>query len=336
MKYMKLGNTDIEVSRICVGGMSFGEPSDKFQPWTLNEAETQTMIEHAYNLGVNFIDTANCYSLGTSEIYIGRALKNLGIPRDKVVLASKVYFNEGKLSRKAIHTEIDGTLKRLGTNYLDLYQIHRFDYSTPIEETMEALHELVKAGKVRAIGASAMYGYQFHNMQVCAEENGWTKFSTMQNHYNLLYREDERELIPICRRYNVSLIPYSSLAGGHLTRKAWESGSMRSNTDNVLKDKYDSEKENNMQIVERVAEVAEEYGVTMTEIALAWHYAKGVCAPLVGATKARHFDDAVRAVDLELASEDICYLEEPYKPHSIVGALSEEKAQATFEKWTKK
>ena len=192
MKYAKLGNTDIEVSRICVGGMSFGEASEKFHQWTLSQSDTQSMIEHAYSLGVNFIDTANCYSFGTSEEYIGQAIKNLGIPRDKVVLASKVYFNEDKLSKNAINREIDGTLKRLQTDYIDLYQIHRFDYDTPIEETMSALHNLVQSGKVRAIGASAMYGYQFHNMQICAEQNGWTKFSTMQNHYNLLYREDER------------------------------------------------------------------------------------------------------------------------------------------------
>lgn len=321
MKYANLGNTDIKVSKICVGGMSFGEASENFHQWTLNKEDTQAMIDHAYGLGVNFIDTANCYSFGTSEEYIGAAIKNLGIPRDKVVLASKVFFNDGKLGKEAILREIDGTLSRLGTDYLDLYQIHRFDYDTPIEETMETLDSLVKAGKVRAIGASAMYGYQFHNMQICAEKNGLTLFSTMQNHYNLLYREDERELIPICKQYNVSLIPYSSLAGGHLTHKGWESGSKRSDTDKVLKSKYDPEKDNNIEIVDRVSELAEKHGVTMTEIALAWHYAKGVTAPIVGATKVPHFDDAVRAVDLELPEEDITYLEEVYKPHGITGAL---------------
>ena len=323
MKYTKLGSTDIAVSQICVGGMSFGEASEKFHQWTLDQSDTQKMIAHAYELGVNFIDTANCYSFGTSEEYIGQSLKNLGIPRDKVVLASKVYFNDGKLSRDAINREIDGTLKRLQTDYLDLYQIHRFDHSTPIEETMEALHKLVQSGKVRAIGASAMYGYQFHDMQIAAEQNGWTKFSTMQNHYNLLYREDERELIPVCRQYNVSLIPYSSLAGGHLTHKAWESGSKRSDTDKVLRDKYDGDKDNNLEIIDRVAGLAEKYGVTMTQIALAWHYAKGVAAPIVGATKQSHFDDAVKAVDLDLTDDDVRYLEEIYKPHRIVGALSE-------------
>ncbi len=322
MKYAKLGNTDIEVSRICVGGMSFGEASEKFHQWTLSQADTQSMIEHAYSLGVNFIDTANCYSFGTSEEYIGQAIKNLGIPRDKVVLASKVYFNEGKLGKNAINREIDGTLKRLQTDYIDLYQIHRFDYDTPVEETMSALHHIVQSGKVRAIGASAMYGYQFHNMQICAEQNGWTKFSTMQNHYNLLYREDERELIPVCRQYNVSLIPYSSLAGGHLTHKSWQSGSKRSDTDKVLHDKYDGEMDNNLQIVERVGQLAEKYGVTMTEIALAWHFSKGVTAPIVGATKISHFNDAVKAVDMTLTDEDVVFLEELYKPHKIVGALA--------------
>lgn len=321
MKYTKLGNTDITVSQICVGGMSFGEESEKFHQWTLDQEKTQQMIAHAYELGVNFIDTANCYSFGTSEEYIGQSLKNLGIPRDKVVLASKVYFNDGKLGKEAILREIDGTLKRLQTDYLDLYQIHRFDYDTPIEETMEALDSLVKSGKVRAIGASAMYGYQFHNMQIAAEKNGWTKFCTMQNHYNLLYREDERELIPICRQYGVSLIPYSSLAGGHLTHKTWESGSKRSDTDKVLKDKYDRAKDNDMQVIGRVSDLAEKYGVTMTEIALAWHYAKGVAAPIVGATKVAHFDDAVRAVDLALTDEDVKFLEELYAPHEVVGAL---------------
>ena len=321
MKYAKLGNTDIEVSRICVGGMSFGEASEKFHQWTLSQADTQSMIEHAYSLGVNFIDTANCYSFGTSEEYIGQAIKNLGIPRDKVVLASKVYFNEGKLGKNAINREIDGTLKRLQTDYIDLYQIHRFDYDTPVEETMSALHHIVQSGKVRAIGASAMYGYQFHNMQICAEQNDWTKFSTMQNHYNLLYREDERELIPVCRQYNVSLIPYSSLAGGHLTHKSWQSGSKRSDTDKVLHDKYDGEMDNNLQIVDRVSQLAEKYGVTMTEIALAWHFAKGVTAPIVGATKISHFNDAVKAVDMALTDEDVVFLEELYKPHKIVGAL---------------
>ena len=212
-------------------------------------------------------------------------------------------------------------MKRLDTDYLDLYQIHRFDYEHPIEETMEALDSLVKAGKVRAIGASAMYGYQFHNMQIAAEKNGWTLFSTMQNHYNLIYREDERELIPVCKQYNVSLIPYSPLAGGHLTHTGWESASKRSNTDKVIREKYDADKDNNLLIIDRVRELAEKYGVSMTRIALAWQFAKGVAAPIVGATKAVHFEDAVHAVDLSLTDGDVKYLEEVYVPHNIVGAL---------------
>ena len=323
MKYTTLGNTGIEVSRICVGCMSYGKASEKFHQWTLGPEDTQAMVKHAIDLGVNFFDTANIYSFGTSEEYLGRALKNIGIARDKVVIASKVFFNEGQLSREAILREIDGTLQRLGTDYLDLYQIHRFDFGTPIEETLEALDSLVKAGKVRAIGASAMYGYQFHNMQICAQQNGWTMFSTMQNHYNLMYREDERELIPVCEQFGVSRIPYSPLAGGHLTHRGWESGTARSNTDKTIRNKYDHAKENDLQIIDRVGDLADKRGVTMTEIALAWVLAKGAASPIVGATKVPHFDAAVRSVDLELSAEEIAFLEEPYRAHEIVGALSE-------------
>lgn len=321
MKFTELGNTGISVSRICVGCMSYGKPSADFHLWTLGQDETTAMVKHAIDLGVNFFDTANVYSHGTSEEFLGKALKDLGVARNKVVIASKVYFNDGKLSAAAIHREIDGTLQRLGTDYLDLYQIHRYDYGTPIEETMQALHELVQSGKVRAIGASAMYGYQFHNMQLCAEQNGWTKFSTLQNHYNLLYREDERELIPVARQYGVSLIPYSPLASGHLSRPKWDSGSMRSDTDKTMRSKYDHAKDNDMQIIARVAEVAQRLGVTMTEVALAWLLQRGVAAPIVGATKVPHFNDAVRATDLTLSADDMAYIEEPYKAHDIVGAL---------------
>ena len=324
MKYQELGNTGIKVSQICVGGMSFGKPSEDFHQWTLEQDDTTAMIGHATELGVNFIDTANTYSHGTSEEYIGKAIKALGIARDRVVLASKVFFNEGKLKKEAILREIDGTLKRLDTDYLDVYYIHRFDYDTPIEETMEALDSIVKAGKVRAIGASAMYGYQFHNMQVCAERNGWTKFSVMQNHYNLMYREDEREMIPICQQYGVSLVPYSPLAGGHLTHKGWETGSKRSQTDKVLHAKYDHSKENDIQTINRVAEVAEKNGVAMSTVALAWLLKRGVTAPIVGATSVPHFDDAVKAVDFNLTDQDAAYLEEPYMPHTIVGAVGKE------------
>ena len=322
MKYTELGTTGIEVSRICVGCMSYGRPSEDFHLWTLGEDDTRQMVKHALDLGVNFFDTANVYSHGTSEEFLGSALKTLGVKREDVVLASKVYFNEGKLSREAILREIEGTLKRLGTDYLDLYQIHRFDYTTPIEETMQALDELVRSGKVRAIGASAMYGYQFHNMQICAEQNGWTRFSTLQNHYNLLYREDERELLPVARQYGVSLIPYSPLAGGHLTHTGWESGTKRSDTDKTIREKYDNAKDNDLEIIGRVDEVARRNGVTMTEVSLAWLLKRGVAAPIVGATKVPHFDAAVRAVDfVGLSDEDAAYLEELYRPHQVVGAL---------------
>lgn len=212
MEYVKVGDTDIRVSKLCVGCMSFGK-AGTMHDWTLDEKQSEKLVNKALELGINFFDTANCYSLGTSEEYLGRAIRKYA-KREEVVLASKVYFNEGRLSKQAIRREIDGTLKRLGTDYLDLYIIHRFDYETPVEETMEALDSLVKDGKVRALGASAMYGYQFYNMQMAAEKNGFTKFSAMENHYNLLYREDERELIPICKQMNVMLMPYSPLAAG--------------------------------------------------------------------------------------------------------------------------
>ena len=319
MEYTKLGKTDIEISKVCVGCMSFGK-AGTMHDWTLNETDTEAVVKHALDLGINFFDTANGYSAGTSEEYLGRALKK-NIARDKVVLASKVYFNPGRLSRKAIFHEIDGTLKRLGTDYLDLYIIHRFDYETPIEETMQALDELVKAGKVRALGASAMYGYQFYNMQLAARENGWTPFSAMENHYNLLYREDERELIPICKQMGVSLMPYSPLAAGHLTRPTWNTDTLRSKTDRVAMGKYDSTEKQDMQIVRRVQELAQKYGVKMQQIALAWHWAKGVTSPIVGATKARYLDDAADALKIKLTAEDVAYLEEPYLPHRIVGAI---------------
>lgn len=327
MEYSKLGNTDIEVSKLCVGCMSFGK-AGTMHDWTLDEDKTAEVVKHALELGINFFDTANVYSAGTSEEYLGNVLKK-NVARDKVVIASKVYFNEGRLSREAIMREIDGSLKRLGTDYLDLYIIHRFDYQTPIEETMEALHDLVKLGKVRAIGASAMYGYQFHNMQLVAKENGWTPFSTMENHYNLLYREDERELIPICRQMNVSLMPYSPLAGGHLARATWESDTLRGKTDRVAKGKYDRMEQQDIGIVKRVAELAERYGCKLSQIALAWQWTKGVTAPIVGETKVGYIDDAAGALDVKLTDSDIAYLEELYVPHPIVGAIDRNPEQGT-------
>ena len=321
MEYTKLGNTDLEVSKICIGCMSFGK-AGTMHDWTLDETESEKVIKHALDLGINFFDTANCYSTGTSEEYLGKAIRN-NIARDKVVIASKVYFNDGRLSKEAIAREIDGTLQRLGTDYLDLYIIHRFDFDTPIEETMEALDALVKAGKVRSIGASAMYGYQFYNMQLAAKEHGWTPFSTMENHYNLLYREDERELIPICNQMGVSLMPYSPLAAGHLSRPEWRTDSLRSKTDRVAMGKYDRMEEQDMQVVARVHELSEKHSCKMSQIALAWQWAKGIAAPIIGATKTAYLDDAAGALNVKLSDEDIAYLEEMYVPHPVVGAVKE-------------
>lgn len=319
MEYTKLGNSGIEVSRLCLGCMSFGDPASKMHAWTLDPDQSEAIIKHALDLGINFFDTANCYSAGTSEEYLGRAIKR-NVARDKVVLASKVYFNEGALSAKAIEREIEGTLRRLGTDYLDLYIIHRFDYGTPVEETMEALHKLVKAGKVRALGASAMYGYQFYNMQLAARDNGWTAFSSMQNHYNPLYREDERELIPVCRQMNVALTPYSPLAAGRCARPNWEADTMRSKTDVVTHGKYDSTEEQDKTIAARIKELADNYSATMTQVTLAWHYAKGVASPVIGATKTKYLDDAAGAFNVKLTNEDVAYIDELYIPHKITGA----------------
>ena len=319
MEYTQLGSSGIKVSRLCLGCMSFGDPASKMHAWTLDPDKSEEIIKHALDLGINFFDTANTYSAGTSEEYLGRAIKR-NVARDKVVLASKVYFNEGKLSAAAIEREIEGSLKRLGTDYLDLYIIHRFDYDTPIEETMLALHKLVKAGKVRALGASAMYGYQFYNMQLAARDRGLTMFSSMQNHYNPLYREDERELIPICRQMNVALTPYSPLAAGRCSRPNWEADTLRSKTDEVAMRKYDSTEDMDRAISARIAELAQKHYATMTQITLAWHFAKGVASPVIGATKTKYLDDAAGAFKVALTKEDVEYIDELYIPHKISGA----------------
>jgi len=320
MKLVPLGTSGIQVSPLCLGCMSFGDPASKMHQWTLNPEETDAIVARALEHGINFFDTANVYSAGTSEEYLAKAL-NKHITRDKVVIATKVYFNEGHLSREAIQREIEGSLRRLKTDYVDLYIIHRFDYDTPMEETMETLHRLVLSGKVRALGASAMYGYQFHNLQEIAARNGWTQFVSMQNHYNLLYREDEREMIPICKQYGVSLTPYSPLAAGRLARINWESDSVRSQTDKVAMGKYDTTKDTDAEIARRVYEVAQHHGVTMTQVALAWHWAAGVTSPIVGATKMKYVDDAVGALHVQLTEDEIAWLEEPYVPHKIMGAI---------------
>ena len=333
VNFVKVGHTDIEISQICIGAMSFGK-AGTLHDWTLDEKDSEAIIKHALDKGLNFFDTANIYSAGTSEEYLGKALKKF-VKRENVVISSKVYFNKGILSRKAILREIDGTLKRLGTDYLDIYIIHRFDYTTPIEETMEALHETVKAGKVRALGASAMYGYQFANMQQVAKDNNLTPFSIMQNHYNLLYREDERELIPICKQQGVTLMPYSPLASGRLARAEWKSDTIRSKTDKAAMGKYDKTEEQDKIIAQRVNELAKKKGVAMSQISLAWLLAKGAGSPIIGANKTKYIDEAVGAMSVKLSANEIAYLEEAYIPHNIVGAVSEEEAKESLKNLVK-
>ena len=323
MKYTHLGQTDIKISQICLGCMGFGRPNPNFLTWTdADEKTCEKVIARALELGINYFDTANVYTNGDSEIYLGKALRNLGIKREDVIIETKVFFNEGKLSKTAIMREIEGSLKRLNMDYVDVYMIHRFDYDHEIFETMSALHELVKAGKVRALGASAMYGYQFFNMQLCAERENLTKFSVMQNHYSLIYREDERDLIPVCRQFGTSIAPYSPLAGGHLAHTSWDGYSKRVNEDKVLRVKYDEFKESDLKIIARIDEVAKNRGVSMAQIALAWHFAKGVDSPVLGAIKPEHLDDWVKALEITLDENEIKYLEELYVPHKVVGAIS--------------
>lgn len=326
MEYVKLGNTGLDVSRICLGCMGFGVAERWMHQWVLNEESSRPIIKKALELGINFFDTANVYSDGTSEEIVGRALKEFA-NRDEIVLATKVHFrmHEGPngmgLSRKAIMSEIDKSLKRLGTDYVDLYQIHRWDYDTPIEETMEALHDVVKAGKVRYIGASAMYAWQFLKAQHTAEKNGWTRFVSMQNHYNLIYREEEREMLPLCKSEKIGVIPYSPLASGRLTRD-WSETTHRSETDMTQKAKYDATADADRVIVERLAGIAEERGIPRVQVALAWLLQKEpITAPIVGATKISHLEDAAAALTVKLTPEEMASLEEPYIPHRVVGAL---------------
>ncbi|HNB51005.1 MAG TPA: aldo/keto reductase [Anaerolineales bacterium] len=327
MKYVKLGNTGLEVSPICLGAMSFGTAEGwVHNPWALNEEDSRTIIQRALDLGVNFFDTANIYAYGASEEILGRALKDFA-NRDEVVIATKVHGqmhkgpNGSGLSRKAIMSEIDKSLKRLGTDHVDLYIIHRWDYQTPIEETMEALHDLVKAGKVRYLGASAMYAFQFHRALNVAEKHGWTRFVSMQNHYNLIYREEEREMMPLCAEEGIAVTPYSPLASGRLARATSET-SQRLETDPIAKQKYDATAASDNAVIARVAEMAEKYGVPMGHISLAWLLnKKPVVAPVIGATKISHLESAVAALDVQLESDDMTYLEEPYAPHPIVGLI---------------
>jgi 1-deoxyxylulose-5-phosphate synthase len=330
MNFVKLGNTGLDVSRICLGTMGIGIAERWVHPWVQDEESSRPIIKKALELGINFFDTANVYSDGTSEEILGRALKEYA-NRDEIVIATKVYFPMGNdlknapnskgLSRKTIMREIDNSLKRLGTDYVDLYQIHRWDYNTPIEETMEALHDLVKSGKVRYIGASAMYAWQFLKANLIAEKNGWTKFVSMQNHMNLIYREEEREMLPLCLDQGIGVIPYSPLASGRLTRDNSET-TYRSETDQTQRSKYDSMMVADQAIIDRVSELAQNHNVSRSQIALAWLLQKQpVTAPIVGATKVSHLEDAVRALSVLLTSEEVKYLEEPYVPHPVVGAL---------------
>lgn len=322
MEYVRLGNSGLKVSRLCLGCMSFGEPTENWS-WVLNEEESRPYIKSALEAGINFFDTADVYSGGTSEIITGNALRDFA-KRDEVVIATKVRFPMGKgpndygLSRKHIMSAIDASLKRLGTDYVDLYQIHRWDYETPIEETMEALHDIVKAGKVRYIGASAMFAWQFAKAQYTADLYGWTRFVSMQNHYNLLYREEEREMMPLCEDQGVGVIPFSPLARGLLARKPEKKeDTARYKEDGLAKSRY--EQADNLTTVERVQEIAEARGIPMAQVALAWMYTKpNIASPIVGTTKPHHLDDALAAMEVNLTEDEVQRLEEPYRPHPVI------------------
>jgi len=324
MKYVNLGKTGLKVSELCFGCMSYGRSS--WRDWVKDWDESRPFYKKALDLGFNFFDTADMYSVGTSEEVTGRALKEFA-PRDQVVIATKVYNpigdgpNDRGLSRKHIMDAIDGSLKRLGTDYVDLYYIHRFDYETPIEETMEALHDVVKAGKARYIGASSMHAYQFAKMQFAAEKNGWTKFVAMQNHYNLVYREEEREMNPYCIEEGVALVPWSPLARGFLAGNRKRDGggeTVRSNNDDYADDLYYNE--GDFDVADRVVEVAKDRGVKPAQIALAWIRRKpGVTSPIIGATRMQYLDDAAEALGIELSDDEMKRLEEPYRPHPTLG-----------------
>lgn len=326
MDYVKFGNTGLDVSPLCLGTMGFGDPNSGFHEWVLEEDDSREVIKKALDLGINFFDTANVYSYGASEEIVGRALNDFA-PRDEIVVATKLYSkmkqrpNSGGLSRKAIFYQVEQSLKRLQMDYIDLYIIHRWDYHTPIEETMKALHDLVVSGKVRYIGASAMYAWQFAKAQAVAEKNGWSKFVSMQNHLNLLYREEEREMMPLCADQKIAVTPYSPLAAGRLTRD-WGAETKRYLTDKTANQKYDKTMEQDREIVARVAQIADKHQSKRAQIALAWLLQKEqVVAPIIGATKESHLLDALPALDLKLTAEEIAYLEEPYLPHAVVGAV---------------
>jgi len=325
MKYTKLGSTGLDVSRICLGCMGFGDPARWTHQWVRGEEESRPVIQRALDLGINFFDTANIYSIGHSEEIVGRALNDMA-RRDEIVVATKVWGpmregpNGGGLSRKAILSEIDHSLRRLGMDYVDLYQIHRWDPGTPIDETMEALNDVVRAGKARYIGASAMWAWQFQRALHVSDRNGWARFVSMQNHLNLIYREEEREMLPLCRAEGIGSIPYSPLASGKLTRDWSPDSSMRAETDKILRMKYGAAEDADRPVIERVAQVAQARGVPRAYVALAWLLQKDpVTAPIIGPTKVSHVEEAVGALDLELTPEEVASLEELYVPHRVVG-----------------
>ncbi|CAG8867857.1 1-deoxyxylulose-5-phosphate synthase YajO [Pseudomonas fluorescens] len=329
MQYVKLGTTGLDVSKLCLGCMTFGEPDAGTHPWTLGEDASRPIIRHAVEQGINFFDTANSYSAGTSEVILGKLLKEF-TRRDETVIATKVYFpanmwegatrpNEQGLSRKAILSSIDASLTRLGVDHVDLYQIHRWDYGTPIEETMEALHDVVKAGKARYIGASSMYAWQFAKAQQVAAANGWSRFVSMQNYLNLVYREEEREMIPMCIDQGVGLMPWSPMARGRLTRPRGEQ-TARTRSDVSGQSFYEGTEAEDGRVIDVVEQIAKERGVPMAQIALAWVLGKrGVSSPIVGASKVSQLDDAIAALDLTLAEAEAARLEALYVPHAVVG-----------------
>ena len=324
MHYRNLGHTGLEISPLCLGCMTFGVPERGDHPWTLPEQQSRPLIRKAIEMGINFFDTANTYSDGTSEEIVGQALKDY-TRRDEVVIATKVFFpmskgpNGGGLSRKAILTAIDASLRRLGTDYVDLYQIHRWDPTTPIEETLEALHDVVKAGKARYLGASSMYAWQFAKALHLARENGWTPFVSMQNFYNLLYREEEREMLPLCADERIAVLPWSPLARGRLARP-WDAETPRIQTDTYGNRLFAGSTESDRKVVERVGAIATARGVPRAQVALAWVLQKSVVtAPIVGASKPQHLDDALAALTLDLTDSETAQLEAPYAPHTVAG-----------------
>jgi aryl-alcohol dehydrogenase-like predicted oxidoreductase len=326
MEYVNLGKSGLRVSRICLGCMSYGGPQGGFNSWSLDEPSSRPFIKEALEKGINFFDTANIYSYGASEEILGRAIRDFG-KRDDLVIATKLFNpmrkddpNSPGLSRKSIFREIDASLKRLGMDYVDLYQIHRFDYSTPIEETLEALHDVVKAGKARYLGASSMYAWQFEKSLQLATQHGWTRFVSMQPHYNLLYREEEREMLPLCQAEVIGVIPWSPLARGRLARPPHTEKTTREQTDAFDKKLYQATEQADRPIIDRVAEIAHNRGVPQAQVALAWLLEKpAITAPIVGATKPHHLENAIGSLSLKLTTEESHSLEEPYVPHAVAG-----------------